>query len=211
MRLFGNRPLTDEEIAVVKTAIREIQASEDIFIFNDPNHYSRTCYDYLEDRIYIGVNVFPDIKYGSSHPRDKMSIRAVLAHEYYGHRPNRQEYIEDFLSETKTTSEWQDECRASINAAKITPGLTQRDKELLVDDAIKRAEEFGQIIETDDFMKGVLYGYEYDTTKHIVPQVSTIKYIDKRSVECLLEQQWRNADMPKMQRKNNSKANGPIR
>lgn len=60
---------------------------------------------------------------------------------------------------------WQDECRASINAAKTAQNLTEKDKSNLVMDAIYRAKEFGHLIEMDDFMKndiqkGIAYATE---------------------------------------------------
>lgn len=116
MRMYGNSPLTDEEIYFVKREIKRIEADESVFVFNDAEHLSKTCYNYIDDIVYVGRNVFPDTKYGTLHPRDLMSVRAVLAHEYYGHRSYRQEYLEDMRNNTHTVPEWQDECRASITA-----------------------------------------------------------------------------------------------
>ncbi|MBQ7585093.1 MAG: hypothetical protein IJU40_02455 [Desulfovibrionaceae bacterium] len=65
-----------------------------------------------------------------------------------------------------TTPRWLDEVRASMNAAKITPGLTRMEQSHLVMDAVYRAQEFGQIIKNDSFMIEVLYGYPNDE-KHI--------------------------------------------
>ncbi|MBQ7608188.1 MAG: hypothetical protein IJU76_09500 [Desulfovibrionaceae bacterium] len=95
-----------------------------------------------------------------------MSIACVLAHEYYGHRMFRQEYLEDADKGVVTTPKWEDEVRASINAAKITPGLSRLEQSYLIDDAIVRAEEFGQRIKNDAFMKEILYGYPGED-KHI--------------------------------------------
>lgn len=130
--------------------------------------------------MYITRNVFPDTKYGSTHPRDLMSIRAVLAHEYYGHRNFRDEYINDQKTGTQTKLFWEDECRASIVAAKITPNLTIQDKSHLIQDAIYRADEFSQQIELDSFMKEVLYGYA-DGEKNITVPIDRIKFVSKES------------------------------
>ena len=49
------------------------------FIFNDEYHISSgICYNFLEDKVYVSRNVFPDIKYGSRHPRDIMSVAAAF-------------------------------------------------------------------------------------------------------------------------------------
>ena len=117
--------------------------------------------NFEEDLVYVTRNVFPDVKYASAHPRDTMSVGAVLAHEYYGHRPNRKEYLSDWEKgkDFHTTPIWQDECRASLTAAQISPGLTEIDRRDLVLDAVFRAKEYGQLIEMNDFMKEAVYGY----------------------------------------------------
>lgn len=155
-------PLTEDEILFVKSEIKRIQADESVFVFNDPDHMlDSTCYNFEEDLVYVTRNVFPDVKYASAHPRDTMSVGAVLAHEYYGHRPNRQEYLSDWEKgkDFHTTPIWQDECRASLTAAQISPGLTEIDRRDLVLDAVFRAKEYGQLIEMNDFMKEAVYGY----------------------------------------------------
>lgn len=83
-----------------------------------------------------------------------MSVGAVLAHEYYGHRTYRSEYLSD-MEHGKgyhAIPLWQDECRASITAARTAPNLTEKDRSDLVLDAVYRAKEFGHLIEMDDFM-----------------------------------------------------------
>jgi hypothetical protein len=78
-----------------------------------------------------------------------MSVASVLAHEYYGHRHYREEYQSDYQKGVgfHTTELWQDECRASITAAKITPNLTQKERSDLIMDAVYRAHEYNQRIE----------------------------------------------------------------
>ena len=200
MRNTSRTPLTDEEIEFVKREIRAINADETIFVFNDPEHIDRsTCYNYIEDRVYVTRNVFPDDKYGSIHPRDIMSVRAVLAHEYYGHRTYRQEYLSDDEKDRgyHTTELWQDECRASITAAKITPNLSEKDKCDLVQDAIFRADEAFHYIELDDFMKGVLYGYS-NNEKNIAPDITRITYVSKEGPKGLRNRFDNVCDMPQV-------------
>ena len=183
MRNMSRTPLSEEEIEYVKSEIQRIQADESIFIFNDKEHITRsTCYGIIEDKIYVTRNVFPDDTYGSIHPRDLMSVGAVLAHEYYGHRIYRDEYLADLERDDgiPTTPYWQDECRASITAAKLAQNLTELDKSYLVQDAIYRAKEAGHLIEMDDFMKEAIYGYT-NGEKNITKQITTINYVREES------------------------------
>lgn len=183
MRDTSKTPLSDAEIEFVKSEIRRIGADESIFVFNDEDHITvSTCYNFIDDLIYVTRNVFPDEKYGSTHPRDLMSVGAVLAHEYYGHRFYREEYLYDYSQGEgyQTTEMWQDECRASITAAKLAKNLTERDKSNLVMDAIYRAKEYGHLIEMDDFMKEVLYGYS-EGEKGITCNITPIHYVSEAS------------------------------
>ena len=183
MRNMSKTPLTDEEIVLVKKEINRIEADETVFIFNDPDHISdSTCYNFEDDKVYVTRNVFPDTKYGSIHPRDTMSIGAVLAHEYYGHRPNRKEYLEDWKTgkDYHTIPIWQDECRASLTAAQITPGLTEIDRRDLVMDAVYRAREYGQLIEMNDFTKEAVYGYG-DKERNFTGKIVQPNYVSEES------------------------------
>ena len=212
MRMYGNEPLTEEEIEIVKKAIREIEADENVFVFNHPKHLSNTCYNSKNDIVYIGRNVFPDTKYASTHPRDMMSIRAVLAHEYYGHRTYRDEYLDDVKNKVITTIEWEDECRASITAAKLSPGLTHMDRYHLVQDAVKRAEEYGQWIETDEFMRGVLYGYsENREERNITPGIGPIRFVSAKCKNGDVGNRGSQNNLPKMQDKSKSDDKGFVR
>lgn len=112
-----------------------------------------TGYSDSRDKIFIGADIFPS-EDDSIHNRDKLSVRAVLAHEYYGHKRNRgTDFPQGF---------WEDEYRASYEAAKYAPNLTQEDRYRLILDALDRAKEAGIIIEKDDFIKEVLYGNRYE-------------------------------------------------
>ena len=185
MRNTSGTPLSEEEIEFVRSEIRRIQADESVFVFNDPDHLrDSTCYNFEDDIVYVTRNVFPDELYASAHPRDTMSVGAVLAHEYYGHRHYRQEYLSDWErgKDYHTTPIWQDECRASLTAAQIAPGLTEIDKRDLVLDAIYRAKEFGQLIEMNDFMKEAVYGYSSNERK-ITRDVEQPKYVSEEGQE----------------------------
>ena len=96
-----------------------------------------------------------------------MSQCAVLAHEYYGHRPYRAQYLleyeqldlgNDELLLVLARREWADEFRASYMAAKYAPGLTQEDRYYLILDALERAREAFISIKYNDFIRRALHG-----------------------------------------------------
>lgn len=203
MRDMSKTPLTDAEIEIVKSAIKKIEADETKFIFNNEDYVAKsTCYNYAQDVIYVTRNVFPETKYGSTHPRDIMSVAAVLAHEYYGHRAYRDEYLADAKKGdgSHTTPIWEDECRASITAAKTAPNLTQMDRALLIQDAVFRAREYGQLIEMDEYMKEVVYGYSEHSNpeKNIVGNIPPIHYVSEASQEGVREGRESNRNMPQV-------------
>ena len=78
-----------------------------------------------------------------------MSARAVIAHEYYGHRAYRGTKL--------LHGSWNDEFRASYMAAKNAPNLSAEDRRYLILDALERAKEAGISIKTNDFIRRVLY------------------------------------------------------
>jgi hypothetical protein len=139
--------LTDDEINSLKDDIKAIDADVSIFRFNKG---SSTSYRPDLDIINVKGNVLPDLE--SSHPRDKMSARAVLAHEYYGHRAYR---------DTKLPKDsWNDEFRASYFAAKNAPNLSDEDRMYLIADAVQRAKDAGVSIKYNELMRRYLYGIE---------------------------------------------------
>lgn len=190
MRNMSKVPLTDEEIEKLKEEIKRIGADESVFVFNDEVHSGNACYNCVVDKVYVSRNVFPDTRYGSIHPRDIMSAAAVLAHEYYGHRSYRDEYLNDLETGAKSVPLWKDECRASITAAKITPNLTPKERRDLILDAGFHAKEAAQVIEMDNFMKEIVYGYKCpDDEKHITMPIPEIVYVSEESLEAVLGQQ----------------------
>ncbi len=128
-----------------------MKAYESVFLFNQGR---KTGYADDYDVVFVKGDVLPDI-INSILPRDLMSSRAVLAHEYYGHRANRNTHLE--------RGAWNDEFRASYLAAKNAPGLTGQDKMFLILDAMERAKESGVTIRLNNFMRRVLYGGDYNT------------------------------------------------
>ena len=153
--------LDDQDIEFIKKEIYAINADLDCFVFN--SEITRgTCFLASDGKIHIKGNIFPD-EY-SDHPRDRLSVRAVLAHEYYGHRPYRKQYLKedadtspDSLNKVMSRM-WSDEFRASYMAAKNAPNLTDNDRRLLVLDALSRANEAGVVIKYNSFIRRIIYG-----------------------------------------------------
>lgn len=146
MRRSPMIPLTDADKKHLQEEIVAIGADPAVFVFRDG---SGSGYSDRRDIIFVSSNVFPSSD-DSIHPRDRMSERAVLAHEYYGHRAHR--------GTSLPQGSWNDEFRASYSAAKNCPNLTDEDRRYLVLDAIERAREAGVSITYNDFMRRVLYG-----------------------------------------------------
>jgi len=150
LRKSPHNLLTKQDIKLLEADIIAIGADLTVFKFNNGTH---TGYADDSDEISVRGDVFPDDVY-SIHPRDMMSARAVLAHEYYGHRMNRGTSLKK--------GAWNDEFRASYMAARTSPGLSEKDRMLLVMDAMERAKEAGVTIRWNNFMKGVVHGSDYN-------------------------------------------------
>ena len=164
LRKPPNHFLSDDEIQQLTNDIRAIKADEAVFVFNSVI-VRGTCYRPQDDKLFIKGNVLSDCN--SVHPRDLMSQRAVLAHEYYGHRPYQAQYLSEFekldLDEDEyllkiSDREWADEFRASYMAAKTSPGLSDDDRRYLILDALERAKEANMSINYNDFIRRVLHG-----------------------------------------------------
>ena len=142
--------LTDDEIAGLKEDIRAIGADERIFRFNEGY---QTGFSESSKLILVRGDVLPDLS--SNHPRDLMSSRAVLAHEYYGHR-----YFDELYGvKNPLANSWNDEFRASYFAALKAPNLSDIDRHHLMADAVERAREAGVTIKLTDEIRRVLYGF----------------------------------------------------
>ena len=160
MRSGIGRVLSQEEINFILGEARSIKMDVTKIRFNDSIH-NRTCYVPDDDVIYIGSDIFPDTKSMSTNPIDLLSVKAVLAHEYYGHRPRRQQYLDEENNKIDRMDYWEDEYKANYDAAKNTPNLSDMDRYRLIQSAIRRCEEAGVFLERDKFITEVLYGTEY--------------------------------------------------
>lgn len=156
-RCLENIPLTQEEVDFLKGEIRAIDADESIFVFNEFGHLAKTCYSLLDDKIFVGRDVFPNIKMSSSHPRDLLTPRAFLACEYYGHRHECRYYLPK-NKEIKSMPCWKNRGYASINAALVTPNINQSERASLVRLAGKCSKEYGQTFALTKELKDIMYG-----------------------------------------------------
>lgn len=145
-RTSVNHFLTEAEIQYVTGEAEAIGIPSDKLKFNAG---TRTSYIKGLDIIAIRGDILPDES--SIIARDKMSVRAVLAHEYYEHRPNApSEYNPD---------DWRDEFRASYDAAVNAPNLTDEDRANLMVEAYDRAREANNEREYDETARRIIYGY----------------------------------------------------
>lgn len=139
--------LSDDDKAFINNEIEAIEADISVFQFRN---YRPTGYSDERDKIYISSSVFPSND-GSMHSTDLLSVRATLAHEYYGHRKYRGTKVPQ--------GSWNDEFRASYMAAKNCPNLSDEDRRLLVLDALERAKTAGVSVRYNNFIRKCLYGY----------------------------------------------------
>ncbi len=139
-------PLSEEDKAFILKEAKAlgIDASKIEFVTG-----RGTAYIDSRDKIRVSSNVFPASD-DSKHPTDSLSVRATLAHEYYGHRANRGTKLEP--------GAWNDEFRASYMAALYAPNLSDAERAALIADAMHRAREAGVSIKPNRKMRWILYG-----------------------------------------------------
>ena len=138
--------INDEQIEMLKADIISLNADLSVFRFNEGN---RTGFDDLDVMINLRGDVFPD--QSSDHPRDRMSAKAVIAHEYYGHYK--------FFPSSFPIGDWRDEMRASYTAALTAPNLSAQDRAYLISDAYERAKEAGNVFKFSNIAREIIYGY----------------------------------------------------
>ncbi len=146
LRRPASHILTAEEIADIKIDAKDLGIDETILRINEG---TRTGFVDYKQVINIRGDILPDVE--STVARDRMSQKAVLAHEYYGHYLNHpSEYEFD---------DWRDEFRASYDAAVKAPNLSDADRAYLMIDAYDRAREAGEILDYDETARRIIYGY----------------------------------------------------
>ena len=157
----GNKFLSEEEIEFIKQEIERIKADPEVFSI-DRTGRAKTAYREISDRIVVGSNVFPDLE-NPSNMTDKLSVACVLAHEYYGHRAMREEYLNEDEDTTNTAI---DEFKASFLAYKNTPNLTNEEREMLLYQAYETAKE-GNLEEEIKMCKELIKQFSENAFKDI--------------------------------------------
>ena len=145
LRTPASHILTKDEIESVLRDADALNINRNLLRFNTGG---RTGFIDAEEIIDVCGDVLPDTN--SKIARDKMSQRAVLAHEYYGHYLHHPSEYD--------IGDWRDEFRASYEAAKNAPNLSAEDRGYLMVDAYDRAREAGEHLEYDDLAKEIIYG-----------------------------------------------------
>ena len=142
----GNRrKLTDAEVETVRAAANELSIPTERLTFNS----RPTGYSMVTKKVNVGGDVFPDED--STNNRDRLSVKAVLAHEYYGHAA--------FPDSSYPIGHWADEFRASYHAAMTAPGLSDEGRASLVVDAYQGASEAGVKVRYTKSYRKLVYGY----------------------------------------------------
>ncbi len=138
--------LTEQDISSLECDARALGIPKGVLQYN-----RGTKTGFIDDLGIICVrgDVLPDPD--SVIARDRMSPRAVLAHEYYGHLLHHpSEY---------PAGDWRDEYRASRSAAINAPNLSDVERRDLMVDAYDRAREAGVYMEYDEEARRIIYGY----------------------------------------------------
>lgn len=138
--------LTDVEIQSIVDDAASIEMDTSILRFN-----AGTRTGFVEERGIINIrgDILPDTEGITA--RDRMSQKAVLAHEYYGHYKNH--------PSPYGIDDWRDEFMASYDAAIRTPNLTDIERRDLMIDAYDRAKEAGAFDGYDNIARRIIYGY----------------------------------------------------
>lgn len=138
--------LTRDEIANIKEDAEALGIDVSVLRFNDGH---QTGFRDSMGLIYIRGDILPDVD--SIIARDRMSPRAVLAHEYYGHfQHHPSEY---------GPGDWRDEFRASYIAAVEAPNLSDEDRMYLMVDAYDRAKEAGEVVGYTEKARRIIFGF----------------------------------------------------
>lgn len=147
LRRDANYVLDDEDIRYVVEQAISIGIPEHVLRFN---HGTQTGVVDLAGKINIRGDIFPDDR--SSENRDTMTVRAVLAHEYYGHYAH--------IGTAYAEGDWRDEFRASYRAAIDTPNLSDIERASLMIDAWQRGYDAGVELKITPAYRKIVYGYE---------------------------------------------------
>lgn len=141
----NRRTLTGSEVKKVKAAANELSIPTELLTFDSrPTGYSR-----VSKKVNVGGDVFPDE--GSTYNRDRLSVEAVLTHEYYGRAA--------FPDSSCPIGSWADEFRANYRAALNAPELSDEERASFMVDTYQRASEVGVKVSYTKSYRKLVYGY----------------------------------------------------
>ena len=139
--------LTPDEIAHVTNEWQALGGDPDVLQFNRQGQ--NTGYAEQIGKVFINGDVFPTTS-ESLHPTATLSVRETLAHEM-GHMA--------YPGTDVSYGAWNDEFRASYWASKNVPGLTLDEQRNLVIDAWQRAQDAGQSVQMNSYIRQMIYGF----------------------------------------------------
>jgi hypothetical protein len=132
-------PLTDEQKRQVVDYAVSLGMSEENIVFSET---AITGYiGGIVDMLRVGTDVLP-LASKSKYPNDNITLRGVIAHEIVGHRGA------DLKGRSfqKREERYLDEAQASIRAAKFAPGLSDKERIVLLRDGIMRLKDVGKTL-----------------------------------------------------------------
>ena len=147
LRTPASYVLSEDDVKSISKDAESIQIPEKVLDFNKGG---RTGFSDEDVKIHVRGDILPDLS--SDNPRDRMTPRAVLAHEYYGHY---KAHPSNFR-----VGDWRDEFRASYRAALDAPGLDDDERRSLMIDAYERAKEANVPVKYNKAARRIIYGYE---------------------------------------------------
>lgn len=172
LRTLSENELDESEIAEVIKAAESVEIPAEYFVFNDEKSLlgvEGTCYHREDDKIYVTRDVFPDQNELSLHPRNLLSVKSILAIEYYGRRKN-------CLDNPSASYDWRAKVECVTDVSRFAPGLTQYEKMMLIQYVGCIAEEHGYSVINDEYDKSILYG---DGTAEPVKKSITYEPLDE--------------------------------
>jgi hypothetical protein len=120
----NEKPLTPEQVEQTRSYALSLGMPEKKIKFSD---HVLTSYSSGYDVLIIGTDVYP-LNVSSDVPNDNVSWKGTLAHEIVGHR-------EASLKGATQKEKVLEEAQASMRAARFAPGLSEKEREVLLADA----------------------------------------------------------------------------
>ncbi len=129
-------PLTEEQVNRCIEYAVELGMPREQIAYRDTYW---TGYNPAFDILLLGTDAFPNPL--SETANGRLSYRASIAHEIVGHREST------FRGTARAKDDPLDEAQASLRASRFAPGLTDEDRELLIQDARDRLAKINKQLE----------------------------------------------------------------